>query len=380
MLYGLIGILAMIIILIQSVSAVRHAFYETFLHLHQVLAFFAILGVYVHLDVAKLPARPYIRCVLGLWIAERVVRLLRLLYLNFSLWGGSTEVTIEALPGEACRVTFHLPRRFTIRPGSHVYAYIPRLSLWMSHPFSVAWTNTESEPPTGMNYEPFGSRKSSRPTSLDSLEKQSDQVNFSVAPTQVCLIVAARTGMTRKMYQKAVFAPGHTIRVMGFLEGPYAGHDSLASYGTVFMFAGGAGITHHLVQTRYLIAAAHANTVATRKIILVWSVRDVDALTWIRPWMDEILHMPGRKDILRILLFVTKARGPADYQSPSNSIRLRPGRCSPAALLDAELPFRIGATMVTVCGPGAFADEVRAAVRARMHLGCIDMNEESFTW
>ncbi|WP_368860296.1 hypothetical protein, partial [Isoptericola croceus] len=36
-------------------------------------------------------------------------------------------------------MTFQLPRRVHIGPGCHVYAYIPSIALWMSHPFSVAW-------------------------------------------------------------------------------------------------------------------------------------------------------------------------------------------------------------------------------------------------
>lgn len=63
--FGLVGVVAMVLILIQSPSIIRHAFYEIFLHLHQFLAFATILGVYVHLEVAKLPALPYIRAVVG---------------------------------------------------------------------------------------------------------------------------------------------------------------------------------------------------------------------------------------------------------------------------------------------------------------------------
>ena len=192
--------------------------------------------------------------------------------------------------------------------------------------------------------------------------------------------MVARTGMTRKLYEKAMLAKDRTIHMPGFVEGPYAGHDELSSYGTVVLFAGGAGITHHLIQIRHLIAAAQARTVATRTIVLAWSVRDVEALAWVRPWMDEILHMEGRRDVLKMYLYVTKPRGMRDLVSPSKMVKLVRGRCDPGAVLDEEIPSRIGAMAVSVCGPGAFADEVRAAVRNRLHLGYIDMNEESFTW
>ena len=376
--FGLAGVIAMVVIFFQSPSAIRHAFYETFLHVHQAMAFLAIVGVYIHLEVAQLPALQYIRAVVGIWAGERISRGLRLFYLNLSRRYGCTSVLVEALPGEACRVTFQLPRHITVRPGSHVYAYLPRISWWMSHPFSVAWTNTESEPPTGLQDVELDSLSS--PSTLEKQPRHIPSLNSNKPPTSISLIMAARTGMTRTLYNDAMSSPSHTLNLSGYIEGPYAGHDSLSSYGTAILFAGGAGITHHLVQIRHLIASASARTVATRRIVLVWSVRNVEMLAWVRPWMDEILHMPGRRDVLKMELFVTKPRDGKDLISPSSTVRLYPGRCRPGAVLDDELPNRVGATAISVCGPGAFADDVRAAVRERMHWGSLDFFEEAFTW
>lgn len=405
---GMIGGLGMIFLLIHSLSAIRHAFYEVFLHLHQIVALATIGGIYVHIDVEKLPAAPYIKIVVMSWVIERTLRIVWLVWLNIG-WKHreTTKAIIEAMPGEACRVTFQLPRHTFIRPGSHVYVYLPKYSWWMSHPFSVAWTNVESEPPTGsvyaeaddcaedaslLNKETLGNaiEDDAALKSPDYLERGATYTSYLMKrkkpPTSISLICAARTGVTRTIYEAAMKAPNRTIYTSGLVEGAYAGHDDLSSYGTVIMFAGGAGITHHLVQIRHLIAAAKNNTVATRKIVLCWSVRDLEALAWVAPWMDEILKMPGRRDVLTMHLFVTKARGPADYKSPSRSIELKGERCKPGVILDnvllkpASAGGRVGACFVSVCGPGAFADEVRAAVRERMWVGALEMNEESFTW
>lgn len=374
---GFVATIAMVVILFQSLSPIRHAMYEVFLHLHQILALLAVAGVYLHLEMANLPALPYIRAVIALWASERGMRLLRLLYLNLSRRNGATQVFVEALPGEACRVTFQLPRHITVRPGSHVYAYLPKISWWMSHPFSVAWTNIESEPPTGNKH-----LIPPTPTSFD-LEKQFPRElpprDLTKSPTSVSLVMVARTGMTRKLYEEAILSSNKTLQISGYVEGPYAGHDSLASYGTVVLFAGGAGITHHLIQTRHLLACAQAKTVATRKITLVWSVRDVQQLAWVRTWMDEIMAMEGRREVLTIVLYVTRAKS-SHLISPSNSVKLHVGRCDPGAVLDEELADRIGATVVSVCGPGAFADSVRFATRERMDVGVLDFMEEAFTW
>ena len=45
-----------------------------------------------------------------------------------------------------------------------------------------------------------------------------------------------------------------------------------------------------------------------------------------------------------------------------------------------EMPERIGAVGVTVCGPGAFSDSVRKAVREVIDEGSVDFIEEAFSY
>ncbi|KAN0079501.1 Ferric reductase like transmembrane component domain containing protein [Elaphomyces granulatus] len=383
--WGAAGTLAMIVLACHSVSPIRHAFYETFLHVHQLTVFLAVLGIYLHLDLDSLPQVSWVKAIIAIWSLERIMRLMRLIYLNLSLRDGRTTLMVQALPGEACRVTFHLPRRVHVGPGSHVYAYIPSVALWMSHPFSVAWVEPSScvTTPAGMlNGQPKG-----RSSALLCLEKQAPMepdflYDSSKQPTSVSLIVSARTGMTRKLYNKASRSPNETLHLSGFIEGPYSSHhSSLGSYGTAILFSGGAGITHHLLHVRDLLMRAADGCVATRRIYLIWSVRHVESLSWVRTYMDSILQLPNRRQILRIKLFVSKPRSRQDIYSPSETLQMFSGRCRPAVILDEALPGRVGATVVSVCGPGAFADDVRAAARQNIGKGmAIDFIEESFTW
>lgn len=366
--YGLLGTCAMIFLLLHSPSAIRHAFYETFLHLHQLMAFAAVLGVYAHLATHHLPQLPYLKAIIALWLIERGVRWMRILYHNFSR-NGCGRATVEALPGGACRVTFDLQHAWKMSPGCHVYAYLPGVSLWMSHPFSVAWSEERLALPMNEKEQTLPIAKS--------------EVDFSSprkTATSVSLVMSKRTGMTAKLYQKASAAPNGTITMYGAVEGPYGGLESLHSYGTVLLFAGGVGITHQVSHVRNLLEGYHEGTVAARKVVLIWSVRTTEQLEWVRPWMDQILVMPGRREVLKILLFVTKPRSPREVVSPSATVQMFPGRANPQVIIDKELNDRVGAMAVTVCGPGAFADSVRDAVRKRIHVGSIDFVEESFTW
>lgn len=384
--WGLLGTCAMVSLALHSSSPIRHAFYEIFLHLHQLFALLAFIGVYLHLKLDSLPQKPWIDAVAVIWITERSIRLLRLAYLNLSPKHGSTRMTVVALPGEACRVTFHLPKRVDIQPGCHVYAYIPCVSWWMSHPFSIAWTEPRSTPNDNpyLDYKPSNNNPPLTPCSI---EKQGFDLNFEPQdyrpqPTEVSLIISARQGMTRALYNLARSKPNQTLHSSGFIEGPYGSQPANASsYGTAVLFSAGAGITHHLLYTRDLLMRSASETAATRRIYLIWSVRSTDHLAWVSKWMDQILKLPMRRDILVIKLFVSKPRRAADIVSPSKTVQMFSGRCRPDVVMDEIMPRRVGATLVSVCGPGAFADEVRMAVRERIGKGAVvDFVEEAFTW
>ncbi|PYH97941.1 hypothetical protein BO71DRAFT_96136 [Aspergillus ellipticus CBS 707.79] len=379
--WGLLGTCGMITLALHSPSPVRHAFYETFLHVHQIVAFLTYLGVLMHLDLDDLPQKPWVIAIGLIWLLERTARLGRLLYLNISPRRGSTRLVVEALPGEACRVTFHLPKRVHISPGSHVYAYIPSVAMWMSHPFSVAWVE-----PNNCVTPPSSTEKD---LAMDPsyLEKQpmkdfDHYLRDYKEPTSVSLIIGAQKGMTRKLYNKALSSPGQTLYTSGLIEGPYASHAcNMGSYGTAVLFSAGAGITHHMLFVRDLILRSSEGRVATQKIYLIWSVRSTEHLAWVREWMDQILRLPSRREILTIKLFVSKPKSSREIVSPSATVQMFPGRCRPDVVLDEVIPQRVGATIVSVCGPGAFADEVRAAARNKIGKGAVvDFAEEAFTW
>lgn len=186
--------------------------------------------------------------------------------------------------------------------------------------------------------------------------------------------------MTRQLYERTSSLPYQRLTIWGAIEGPYGGHETFASYGTVLLFAGGVGITHCVGYVQHLLAQYQAGTSSTQKVLLVWSIPKVETLEWVRIWMDKILCMEHRRDVLRIQIFVTKPRHRDEVVSNTGSVQMFPGRCSPAAIIAREMQQRVGAMGVTVCGPGAFADSVRAAIRAVVTDGSVDFMEESFTY
>ncbi|AEO69177.1 d7b3b970-aa88-4140-93ef-6368a989957b [Thermothielavioides terrestris] len=359
MMWGFIATCAMVVIGIQAASIFRHAYYETFKLAHIALAIVAVLGLWYHLELKRLPQLRYVYAVVALWVFDRAARLLRLGYRN--LGAGGTKTLVEALPGGACRVTVTMARPWDFKPGQHAYLYMPTIGYWQSHPFTVAWSD-EADQPDGEKL-PMDRQ--------DVLAKRKTTVSF---------IIRGRTGFTGALYSRAAARPDGRMVTRCLVEGPYRGSSRLRSYGTVMLFAGGVGITQAVPHVRDLVAGFGNGTVATRKVVLVWTIQSPEHLEWIRPWMTEVLAMERRREVLRVLLFVSRPRSTKEIHSPSATVQMFPGRPNIDMLLGMEMESQVGAMAVSVCGPGALSDEVRRAVRVRQYQGNVDFVEEAFSW
>ncbi|KAI0839572.1 ferric reductase like transmembrane component-domain-containing protein [Hypoxylon sp. FL0890] len=363
---GFAGTIALVILLLLSFSPIRHAFYETFLTFHIVLAFIIFTMVWVHCATAQLPGGlpqlPWIIAIFMLWVGERLARMFRLAYNNWSKKRGFTEAVVEPMAGDTSRVTMHLPRYVDVKPGTHAYIRFTGINPWENHPFSIAWVEHHPK--------------------VDVLgEKAESESQLKTGTTSVSFIIGAHTGFTRQLYNKALSSGSQSIRIRAAMEGPYAGHHSLDSYGHVVLFAGSTGITHQISYLKPLIQGFNDGTIATRRVTLVWIIRDTESLEWVRPWMDVILRMPRRREILNIRLFVTRPKNTKEIYSASSTVQMFPGRPNIPTLLKKEVEEQVGAMCVTVCGPGALADDVRQAVRdVQDESSVVDFVEESFTW
>ncbi|KAE8556804.1 hypothetical protein EYB25_001508 [Talaromyces marneffei] len=355
---GLVAVVGFVALVLFASSALRHAFYETFLHLHILLVLMSFIGLWCHLD--GLPQRVYLLGALIMWGLERFTRLAINVYRN--LVGGRTTAKAEALPGDVTRITLKIARPWTFRPGQHVYICIPSVGLWMYHPFSVAW-----------------SEKEHLPTNEKGLVMTRQDV-MTVQKETISLLVRRRTGFTETLYKRAAKGVDGHVYLSAFVEGPYGAIHDLDSYGTVLLFAGGIGITHHVPFVRHLVQGYADGVVAARRVTLVWTIQSPEHLEWVRPWMTSILQMDRRRDVLRIMLFITRPRSTKEIHSPSATVEMFPGRPNIQTVLDKEIEQQIGAMGVMVCGGGAMSDDVRRACRDRQAISNINFIEESFTW
>lgn len=361
---GFIAFICFSVLLITSPSVLRHAFYETFLHIHIVAAAVAVGGLWYHLK--RFPVMTTIlRVVIGIWVTDRLLRIIRILFYNF---GGSRTLTrakVEVLPGEAVRITCYVARTWAFRPGQHAYLYIPSVGLWSSHPLSISWASSEKQIDTETDHEK-GLGPVVSPVS-------------TIMTKELSFICRRRTGFTDKLYRRAAGSPDGEIHLRALVEGPYGSQD-LRSFGTVVLFAAGVGITHQIPHVRDLVAAYASGSCATRRVLLVWCIRKQEQLEWVRSWMTEILGMPQRREVLRVQLYVTNPLSAHEIHSPSSSVLMFPGRPKLDQIMATEVRDAIGAVGVSCCGIGDMADDVRRACRTHMDRRAVSFMEESFTW
>lgn len=386
--WGWVAMFVMLILTIVSISPLRHAFYETFLNCHIIMAGIILVGVYLHCKISSLPQTLWVEWIFAFWIAERCLRMLFIIYPNVRFSGIFSRdysfATVEAMKAsEACRVTIHLPKSISVKPGSHAYIRLWGVKFWECHPFSIAWTdeNPMEDPADKRLSLPSSAQNTyASPSSYPEKALFRRSMPKKKTTTSVSFIIAAHTGFTRKLYNKAITSPENRFTTSGLLEGPYGGHHNLDSYGTVLLFAGATGITQQLPYIKHLVSSYGAGTIATKRVVLIWTIRDVPALEWVRRFMDEILQLDRRRDVLNIKIFVTRPKNTAQINSPSRTVQMFPGRPNLGDIIREEAASQIGAMCVSVCGPGSMGDSVREAVREVQEDSVVDMIEESFTW
>lgn len=380
---GLMAAIGFTVIGIQAPKLFRALSYEFFLHFHIALVAMTFAGLWIHLKA--FPQLKYLIAAIVFWAISKLWRWATVFYRSCAAGGRSCKAIVEALPGDAMRVEFVVPRPWKAQSGQTLYFGVPSIGLWTMHPFSVAWSETYSHGGLSRNIstkhaftntvdpEKQLNLPSSRARDMD-LEGPSHQ-SFS-------LIIKKHDGFTRKLYERACKQPeGTPMTISALVEGPYGHAKSFNSYGTVLLFASGVGITHQMPYIRDLVQGYAEGTIATKQITLVWVVPDTECLEWVRPWMHEILGMDKRREVLRVQLYISRATLRQDIKSPSETVRMSRGRPDVLGIMMDAARDRVGCLGVSVCAGGGLADEVRRSSRFVVAQGVnLDLVEEGFGW
>jgi predicted ferric reductase len=237
---------------IASLPFIRRIAYEAFVLLHIPVAA-VYVGVLFWHTKNYLMSWSYLYATVAIWA---ICYFLRLFKLNWTKpWRLSfmvgDEAAITLMAENAIKIT--IPTQMRWKPGQYVYIRMPGISLFENHPFTIASLCSEDFP------SEYG-------------EQYRD-----------CTIVfKPYRGFTRKVLETATEkGPFHTYRA--FLDGPYGGmRRDLAAFDTCILIAGGSGITALMSQLLYLIKRMRDGKAITRKVVVVWALKRLEAMDWFR--------------------------------------------------------------------------------------------------
>nr|XP_019010488.1 uncharacterized protein I206_04958 [Kwoniella pini CBS 10737]OCF49269.1 hypothetical protein I206_04958 [Kwoniella pini CBS 10737] len=206
----------------------------------------------------------------------------------------------QLLPSRTVRLTINVARPFTWSPGQSVLLYLPEISKFQSHPFTI--TNND--------------------------------------PNEIVLLVKARKGLTRRLFNlvraKSLAAVGINdvkdkrisyqslnpndskaalqvppIFIKSWVDGPMgsSGRVNWTNYSTVLIICGGSGVSFGTAICDYVCRKMNNGIGRTRRVRFCWVVRAFAEIAWIASQLRRCQNLVP-KDQLEISIFVTKGHKP----------------------------------------------------------------------
>lgn len=366
----------------------------------------------------------YIWPLVGVWMFDRCVRIIRLAYCNFALFSGRVGYNVVAKYNQESsliklQVTTTSPF-LKVEAGQHFFLYQPlKWRGWESHPFTLAcWSPSSSaDSPGRPDWNPRELPERARTSTNAALSADDDTMPSPSANTskqeegltsistgtshgkKLTFYVRPRAGWTMRLRDECLKAASGSVETTMLLEGPYGQRVPVQMFDSVVFIVGGSGITvamSYLQQHAERARARHTDSskapcTRTRQITLVWAAREPSMIREITA--GELQPLCQREDV-RMLLFSTSRQDhshdddasnghekPADQDYAPQISLGRPNVTNEilGAINDAA---NVPETRIAIvaCGPAAMADEARHAVHKALKGGkdMVEYFEESF--
>ncbi|EFQ32726.1 ferric reductase like transmembrane component [Colletotrichum graminicola] len=273
---GIACLVPLVWLCVASLPFIRRIAYELFVMLHVPVGM-AYVGLLFWHTKNYLASWNYLWATVGIWAFCYFIRLFNLNWtrpwrLSFMV---GDEAAISLLAENAIKVT--IPTQMRWRPGQYVYLRMPGVSFFDNHPFTISSLCSDDFP------SEYG-------------EQYRDCI----------LVFKPYGGFTRKVLDMAIEkGPFHTYRA--FLDGPYGGmRRDLAAFDTCILIAGGSGITALMSQLLNLIKRMRDGKAITRKVVVVWSLKKLEAMDWFREEL-RICRESAPPESVTCKFFVTSA-------------------------------------------------------------------------
>jgi predicted ferric reductase len=214
----------------------------------------------------------YLWATVAIWLASWLARAFwKTQPLNIkNTWFAGAPATMTVLPGDVTRIDVWQDGSFKWSPSAHVFLRFTEIAPLDNHPFTIV-----SPPPV------LGS-----------------------AQGHLVFLARSHAGFTQKLAAHIHAKSGHDDGITTttvWVDGPYGGihRPLLTRYNSLILVAGGTGITSCLPWLLHSVAQAKAENAKLKRVVLVWSMRRADALSWLA---DELKSVASKQADLEIVL------------------------------------------------------------------------------
>ncbi|KAL9106986.1 MAG: hypothetical protein Q9227_008022 [Pyrenula ochraceoflavens] len=249
---GIAAIVPLAFLCLHSLPFLRKWMYELFVALHVPVSLVFLAMLFWHCN-NYLTSWNYLWATVAIWVFSYFMRMFYLNWTNpFHMsWLIGEESAVTILPENAIKVTIPTQKRW--RPGQFAYLRMPGISFFESHPFTIASLCSDDFPSLyGEEYR------------------------------DMALVFRPFGGFTKKVRDTAlVKGPYKTYRA--FIDGPYGGMQrEMASFDSVYFFAGGSGITAIASQLLDLIRRMRDGKAVTKTVHVVWALKRPETMEWFK--------------------------------------------------------------------------------------------------
>lgn len=273
---GIACLVPLVWLCVASLPIIRRKAYEAFVVLHWPVGLLYVGVLFWHTK-NFLMSWTYLYATVAILVFCYLLRVFKLNWIRpwrMSFMVGD-EAAINIMTENAIKIT--IPTQMRWQPGQYVYLRMPGISFFENHPFTISSLCSEDFP------SEYG-------------EQYRDCV----------LVFRPYGGFTRKVLETAIEkGPYHTYRA--FLDGPYGGmRRDLAAFDTCILIAGGSGVTSLMSQLLNLIKRMRDGKAITKKIVVVWSLKRLEAMDWFREEL-RICREAAPPESVTCKFFVTAA-------------------------------------------------------------------------
>jgi predicted ferric reductase len=275
--------------IIPSFFLLRKRSYELFYATHMILFLLIIIGLGFHRPQISGKVIYIFFFSAGIFFLDRVFRFLKL-----ALYFPGNHATVTALEHGGVRIVLKRTPWRTV-PGSHVFLWIPKISLAQTHPFTVVSTN----------------------------------------PLE--LVVKAHDGFTKHLLAYAS-TKGDSGDVWASADGPYGTLPAFSNYDHVVLIAGGSGATFTFGIATQLLRKAEKEGARKPIVHFIWVIRETG--TFVPFFLVIVLETDDREQKCRTGSKMNSPLypPPLSSSSPSMSRALRPPHAlSPSSTLPPNI-------------------------------------------